>query len=155
MNNLIGKQFDRLTVLAYLGKRLREGRIRYVMKCRCSCGEIHVATADSLRTGDCRSCGCLRRELARQRAAVGRAAYAKQAREQDAIRRQYEPRHPSGVLNPSGYPDNRPVDADAVRQCRHCGESFLQWGLGAPRKYCSETCVRIVVRDRKKKQVMQ
>lgn len=53
---LIGKQFDRLTVI---GVSDRKG---YVI-CRCECGNTNEIRRDKLTSKLTRSCGCLRREL--------------------------------------------------------------------------------------------
>lgn len=58
--DLTGKQFGRLTVQSYSGASTWE--------CKCACGnEVRVLTY-SLNAGLTRSCGCLRREVAAQKA---------------------------------------------------------------------------------------
>jgi hypothetical protein len=54
---LSGQKFGRLTVMAYVGSSL--------WRCRCECGVIKSAPANSLTSGRTRSCGCLHREAAR------------------------------------------------------------------------------------------
>lgn len=64
-----GERYGMLTVLV----RVEDGprrQVRYL--CRCDCGRQCVVRAGSLRTGNQRSCGCLRRE--RMRAAARAAA---------------------------------------------------------------------------------
>lgn len=57
--DLVGKTFDRLTVL----RRLEERRGRRVLwECSCSCGNISQVDTHSLNCGNTRSCGCLNRE---------------------------------------------------------------------------------------------
>lgn len=61
MLELAGQRFGRLTCLRPDGRRSR-----YVLWfCRCDCGTSLLATANHLRSGSTRSCGCLRREVAR------------------------------------------------------------------------------------------
>lgn len=61
--NLSGRRFGRLLVL----KRTNQpGRVRY--HCTCDCGTDVVVSADKLRSGKTRSCGCLRKEIASKRA---------------------------------------------------------------------------------------
>ena len=62
--DLTGQRFGRLTVLDYLsGHRSDPGKWR----CRCVCGTIvEIATYD-LKRGHAKSCGCLQRELAKER----------------------------------------------------------------------------------------
>jgi hypothetical protein len=57
--DLTGRQFGRLTVLH------RAGTSHW--KCQCSCGNRRDVSGDSLRHGETRPCGCLRRELTAER----------------------------------------------------------------------------------------
>jgi hypothetical protein len=54
----IGAQFGRLTVVS---KDYSRGSLHWL--CRCSCGKMALCVASNLRTGNTRSCGCLKREL--------------------------------------------------------------------------------------------
>lgn len=58
-NNLTGLVFGRLTVVERTEERRRNA---VVWKCKCSCGEYKVTTADMLKRGQVRSCGCLQAE---------------------------------------------------------------------------------------------
>lgn len=75
--DLTGRSFGRLTVLRrtedyIFARRDKAGRIRQIVKrtrwlCLCDpalggCGRETVTTGQALRTGHCRSCGCLRIE---------------------------------------------------------------------------------------------
>jgi hypothetical protein len=53
--DMTGQTFTRLTAVQYLGE------CKYL--CRCSCGTERTVHVGMLRTGNTRSCGCLRREL--------------------------------------------------------------------------------------------
>lgn len=59
-NDLIGRQFGRLTVVANLGQTGRSHDTRWL--CRCSCGGEKAVLASHLKDGHVRSCGCLRKE---------------------------------------------------------------------------------------------
>lgn len=59
-----GQKFQRLTVLDRVGT-CRLGRA--VWKCLCECGVTTLADGPSLRTGNTKSCGCLKREIAAER----------------------------------------------------------------------------------------
>jgi len=59
-----GRRFERLRVVGDSGQR--QGN-RILWSCRCKCGEMCLVTRSSLVTGNTRSCGCLRRDVARQR----------------------------------------------------------------------------------------
>lgn len=69
--NLTGRVFGRLRVLAPAGTNGRNA----LWLCRCTCGAEARVDNRSLRRGNTRSCGCLRREMARtsktRRARVG------------------------------------------------------------------------------------
>lgn len=61
--DLIGQQFNKLTVVAYYGKDNRGGTL---WKCSCSCGsgkEVITSTGN-LRSGNTNSCGCFQKERA-------------------------------------------------------------------------------------------
>lgn len=63
IKEMVGKKFGRLKVFKFFG--IEYGVTRW--KCRCSCGSIVVRRGPSLRSGNCRSCGCLRREVVSKR----------------------------------------------------------------------------------------
>lgn len=67
--DLTGRTFDRLTVIR-LSHRV--GRYRYWL-CQCSCEREKRVVTSGLVHGHARSCGCLRSEIARRRAAAKRA----------------------------------------------------------------------------------
>lgn len=58
-----GERFGRLTALRVAGKR--NWYVSWL--CRCDCGNECEVSSRQLRTGDTKSCGCLRRESARER----------------------------------------------------------------------------------------
>ena len=58
--NMIGKRFGRLTVIKENGKS-KNGSLMYL--CECNCGNVVTVRGISLRNGDCKSCGCLRKEV--------------------------------------------------------------------------------------------
>ena len=62
--DLLGQRFGRLTAIEEAGKD-KHGSILW--RCKCDCGNECVVVGYSLRRGDSKSCGCLQRELARQR----------------------------------------------------------------------------------------
>lgn len=73
----IGRQYGRLTVLAYGGVLLSgsKGQRHPLWLCKCSCGEVVTVTSSNLaRT---RSCGCLQSEVS---AAIGRITAVKRRR---------------------------------------------------------------------------
>jgi 5-methylcytosine-specific restriction endonuclease McrA len=67
-----GNRYERLFVL----QRANEsGAAKWI--CECDCGAIKTVTANALRKGHVRSCGCLQKELAsaRQRKGVGESLW--------------------------------------------------------------------------------
>lgn len=58
-DNLVGLDFDRLTVIARAGSR----GSRRLWQCVCICGKVTTATTRSLTTAQKRSCGCLSSEI--------------------------------------------------------------------------------------------
>ncbi len=75
VKDLTGEQFGRLTVLKRVGTA-KNGNA--VWECRCSCGRTVAVDGYRLRSAQVRSCGCLRREVARERAASNPAFRAHQ-----------------------------------------------------------------------------
>ena len=63
-NSLIGENYGRLTVISSSEKR--RGRVT-MWKCECDCGNIVYVEKYKLATGHTLSCGCLRKELAKER----------------------------------------------------------------------------------------
>lgn len=60
---MIGQKFGRLTVIAVA--KTRHNRAFWV--CQCDCGKTAEAMGKSLRNGKKKSCGCLAKELSRER----------------------------------------------------------------------------------------
>lgn len=69
--DLVGKTFERLTVLKDTGKRHpKQGK---VWLCRCECTSLTEATTTHLKWGNKKSCGCLAKETVRKNAMKRRA----------------------------------------------------------------------------------
>jgi len=56
--NIIGKVFNRLTVIRYAGYK----RGQHSWECLCECGKITTITSCDLKSGHTKSCGCLHTE---------------------------------------------------------------------------------------------
>lgn len=76
LKDLSGQRFGRLVCLKLAEPKIilhyekdgsfkRKAFVRWL--CRCDCGELHIAYANQLKSGQARSCGCLRAELAAER----------------------------------------------------------------------------------------
>ena len=61
--DLTGQRFGRLTVLGRAENRNK----RVYWKCKCDCGKDIIASRNDLRSGDSQSCGCLNKDILRQR----------------------------------------------------------------------------------------
>jgi hypothetical protein len=61
--DMIGKRFGRLTVIEEIDDS-KTKRPRWL--CRCECGNKRIVRGISLRKGDTKSCGCLKKELAKK-----------------------------------------------------------------------------------------
>lgn len=60
----IGKKYNKLTVLSYLGVNKHHQRI---YECKCECGNIITVRANDLSSGKTKSCGCLSKKITSQR----------------------------------------------------------------------------------------
>ncbi len=68
--DLRGMRFGRLEVIEDAGRRDGSGNVYW--RCRCDCGVVKTICASSLwRARYTKSCGCLSRELSRDRALAG------------------------------------------------------------------------------------
>lgn len=63
-SNLAGRKFGLLTALERCGKTV-DGHIKW--SCICDCGTASIAASNSLKSGQKKSCGCLRAESAKKR----------------------------------------------------------------------------------------
>lgn len=57
--NLIGKKFGRLVVIAFDEERTSDRRYKWI--CKCDCGNIKSVSGRSLKNGYTKSCGCITR----------------------------------------------------------------------------------------------
>lgn len=63
-----GERYGRLVVVEYAGfKTQPSGQRKTLWKCVCDCGNEHTVMADTLNSGNGKSCGCLAKELLSQR----------------------------------------------------------------------------------------
>lgn len=60
VKNIINKKFGRLLVIRQLEERGNRGQIKY--ECLCDCGNKHIVTGESLRSGKSKSCGCFKKD---------------------------------------------------------------------------------------------
>ena len=65
LDDLTGKKFGRLTVMSR-AKNSKGGKARWL--CRCECGNECIVHSSSLKSGNTKSCGCIRREVSHDKA---------------------------------------------------------------------------------------
>lgn len=65
LKNLIGQRFGRLVVIER-AENGKDGRVRWL--CKCDCGNNKIVIGKLLLHGDTKSCGCLNKEKASERA---------------------------------------------------------------------------------------
>ncbi len=69
--SIIGQRFGRLTVLAFSEtRRTPKGRALHYFTCACDCGGTVISNSQSIKWGDVRSCGCLRKEVCAAKATI-------------------------------------------------------------------------------------
>ncbi len=71
--DLTGKKFTRYTVLEFYGSK--NGKRKW--KCQCECGTIGIVGTNDLVSGNSRSCGCLKNELASAKASRHKLSHSK------------------------------------------------------------------------------
>lgn len=74
INNLVGKQFGRLTVIKYDGSN-KNGRALWL--CQCDCGNTKTILGSSLLNGSTLSCGCYNKELVKKTNIKHNKSYSK------------------------------------------------------------------------------
>lgn len=63
MIEMTGKRFGRLVVLGIHDRQKISGRLCIRWKCRCCCGQETVVIGHNLRSGNTKSCGCMKKGL--------------------------------------------------------------------------------------------
>lgn len=67
--DITGQVFERLTVLEYLGRNPKSNASMY--RCKCECGKEIITRKSALKNGSTKSCGCLTRFSAGEKATHG------------------------------------------------------------------------------------
>ena len=62
--DITGQRFGRLTVIERSYAKTNQTNARWI--CRCDCGGVTSALGTTLRRGETKSCGCLRKELSKE-----------------------------------------------------------------------------------------
>lgn len=61
MDEILGKKFNKLTVLSYKGTNKHRAKL---YECLCDCGNTKIIRSHSIRYGFTKSCGCLQKQSA-------------------------------------------------------------------------------------------
>lgn len=64
MQEIIGNKFGRWTVIRYIGKTNSRDKL---YECKCDCGTVRNIAERSLKRGNSKSCGCLKKDLLKQK----------------------------------------------------------------------------------------
>lgn len=75
IEDLMGQTFNMLTVTAYAGRRSKENKPYWV--CRCECGNEKIVSSANLKSGAVKSCGCLPKNMNRERMKVQNRTHGK------------------------------------------------------------------------------
>lgn len=68
ITSLVGKKYGRLRVIEQAeNARTKSGRTHVMYLCECDCGTKILVRAESLRNGNTRSCGCLEKEITKEK----------------------------------------------------------------------------------------
>ena len=94
LSDIIGKRFGRLTVLAH--------EQHNIWLCECDCGQYCYARTGTLKSGEKKSCGCLRKETATEQALKNsKNKFTGRKRTNAGYIAIYKPDHPNA--NVTGY----------------------------------------------------
>jgi hypothetical protein len=63
--DITGKRFGRLTVISIAERGTKHKKIKWL--CQCDCGKQTITTADMMRSGRTKSCGCYSSEKSKER----------------------------------------------------------------------------------------
>lgn len=58
MKDKTGLKFGKLKVLRFIGKVIKNNKLRYMYECKCDCGNIVIRESNTLREDHICSCGC-------------------------------------------------------------------------------------------------
>ena len=65
--DLTGQRFGRLTVIKMVGNvKTKNGKSKSQCLCECECGNIIKVPSNTLKSGNTKSCGCLKKEKIQQ-----------------------------------------------------------------------------------------
>ena len=128
MNDLTGRKFGRWTVLDFSDFH----KSNYYWLCKCECGKEKIVAQSSLLSGNSKSCGCLARELAQDKAKHGMCRVGKEKR----LYWTY-----NSMIQRCENPNNKTYKHYGARGIRVCDEwhdrqAFFEWAYSHGYKEC-------------------
>lgn len=118
---MVGRRFGRLTVEQLDTFRKKTNR-RYWL-CRCDCGRVTSANTTDLKSGKCKSCGCLKAEWLKNHATLHGESRTKLYGVWNAMKaRCYNP-------NAARYPRYGARGIEVCDEWRHDYYSFKDWAI--------------------------
>lgn len=81
--DLTNKRFGKLLVIKLIPKTLYPSKEKRKYLCKCDCGNESVVLANSLLSGNTKSCGCLQIELTKLRKGINHPSYNKNLTDED------------------------------------------------------------------------
>lgn len=108
---MAGKRFGRLVVLSQAGHN--PGNHDLLWRCQCDCGNQTVVDGALLRSGQTKSCGCLRREISKQNYVTNTGFVSQMGRAESLVGR---------IVNSSAtfYPNKLQMVFASLRPCVAC-----------------------------------
>lgn len=118
--DISGKRFNRWTVLSRAEENDRFGKPMWV--CQCDCGNIRTISGASLKSGNSKSCGCLKNEAASARASTHGQANTRLYGIWQGIKKRCENKNCSNYKNYGGR---------GIKVCAEWNtfENFFQWAM--------------------------
>lgn len=111
--DLVGEKYGMLSPIRVVGKK----NSHIMWECRCDCGKLTIVTANNLRNGHTRSCGCIRPTK----------------KEKPLSHRFDDGKYYTEILGKEQYDHLRRAWSSMIQRCKpyyHCHSSYYDRGIG-------------------------